>query len=404
MMKSLIIEIKMYKKILNSLILLPFLWLFSGFLLLKDGDKIMISMMIISILTSLLCYNSQIIKKNLKHNSFLLVMFITTAYLIFSFYYHGQSSRETRAYIGCSLFVLCFPRELLTEMLFRKLTLIGAILCFSFAFYYSTILKLDRGSWPIIAIPQADLSAVMLILSYTQIIYSRQKTQYIIATIALIFSITAIVLSDTRGVWLAICPALIYLFIKHYSSIKINWKVIFTSLIIASSLGFIMKNELHQRYEETRSEMVDITNGNLDTSFGLRLLMWKTTPNMIKGHYIIGSGDGYINRFDELYKEGLITKTLYNFQPAHFHNQYVDKLIKNGIIGLALLLALIIIPFWLANRKNDFYCNSVNGIIIVFAIAALTDVPFYYGHPLMMYLILIGTFTPMEKYNEKTHC
>lgn len=394
----------MKTKFLNALILLPILWLFSGFLLVKDGDKIMISMIIISIIVSIIKNGTSIIKKNIKDNKFLFLLIVITCYNIFSYYYHGQSSRETRAFIGCTLFILCFPKELLNDSLLRKLTLIGSISCFSFVYYYSIMLHIDRGSWPIIAIPQATLSAVIAIIAFSQFTYSYNRSQYIVAITAVVFSITAILMSETRGVFIAVILSFVFLFAKHFSQKKFNTKLVTIIFFIFISIGLTLKSDIYQRYEQTRIEMSDISRGDLNTSFGLRLLMWQTTPDMIKGHYLIGSGDGYINRFDELYNEGLISKTLHDFRPAHFHNQYIDKLIKNGIIGLVLLLLLILIPLIASLKKNNIFSDSVCGIVIIYAISALTDVPFYYGHPLMMYLILVSILTPIKVYNEKAYC
>jgi O-antigen ligase len=116
--------------------------------------------------------------------------------------------------------------------------------------------------------------------------------------------------------------------------------------------------------------------------------MWQTTPHMIEGHYILGLGESHSQRIEMLYKEGLISQSLYNFYPNDYHNQYINWLIKHGIIGLILTTLLIFSPLFFTQGSSEFQKKYIKGIVILFATAALTDVSLHQGQTIFIFCLL----------------
>ncbi len=385
------------ENIFKFLMLLPYIWLFTGLLVLRNSDKTMIVMMVIAIVATLIHRGLAPIKENLRNDKTLWLLLAVTGYAIFSYFYHGVSSREIRALLGASFFLICFPRELLTQKVLLGLTLLGSSLCLAYACYYNLYLNMGRSRWPINAIPFATMCAVFGVLAITQLSRTSSLSIKLQTILALILSLSAIVLTETRGIWLGfIVTAAIILLLKAKNK-GISWKYATIGLAAFLCIGFVVKPQIEQRIEQTQTEISTITSGNLNTSIGLRFQMWKLAPDMIKDNYILGLGNKHALRFSELYKQDLISKALFSFQPAHYHNQYLDKLIKTGIVGLFLLLALLALPLAQSKKLVTERKYQLIGISSLFAIAALTDVPFNHGQTLFTYLLLVCGLSNFKK-------
>ncbi|MGF1886499.1 O-antigen ligase family protein [Photobacterium profundum] len=392
------------ENVFKLLILLPYIWLFTGLLVLRNSDKTMIVMMIIAIAATLFHRGLVPIKENLKNDKTLWVLLVITGYAIFSYFYHGISSREVRALIGASLFLICFPRELLTQKVLLGLTLLGSSLCLAYACYYNLYLNIGRSRWPINAIPFATMCAIFGVLAITQLSRTSSLSVRLQATLTLILCLTAIIFTETRGIWLGFTIAAAIILLLKVKNNGINWKYAAIGITAFLSIGFMTKPQIEQRIVQTQTEIKSITSGNLNTSIGLRFQMWKLAPDMLRDNYILGLGNNHKLQFTELYKENFITKELYRFKPAHYHNQYLDKLIKNGIIGFFLLLALLALPIAQSKTLVTERKYQLIGISSLFAIAALTDVPFNHGQTLLMYLLLVCGLANHHKIAEKNDC
>ncbi|PSU49839.1 ligase [Photobacterium frigidiphilum] len=384
--------------IFKLLMLLPYIWLSTGLLVLRNSDKTMIIMMVIAIIATLIHRGLAPIKENLRNDKTLWLLLVITGYALFSYYYHGGSSREIRALIGASLFLICFPRELLTQKVLLGLTLLGSSLCLAYACYYNLYLNVGRSNWPINAIPFATMCAVFGVLAIAQLSRTSSLSVRLQAILALTLSLTGVIFTETRGIWLGFTITAAIILLLKVKNKGINWKYATIGLTAFLSIGFMAKPQLEQRIEQTQAEVNAITSGNLNTSIGLRFQMWKLAPDMLQDNYILGLGDRHALRFDELYKLGFISKELFNFKPAHYHNQYLDKLIKNGVFGLLLFLVLIIVPITQVKYVSTNRKYKIIGIVSLFAIASLTDVPFNHGQTLSMYLLLI---CGLINYNDK---
>ncbi|CAG18657.1 Putative O-antigen ligase [Photobacterium profundum SS9] len=372
--------------------------------MLRNSDKTMIVMMVIAIAATLFHRGLAPIKENLKKDKTLWVLLAITGYALFAYFYHGGSSREIRALIGASLFLICFPRELLTQRILLGLTLLASSLCLAYACYYNLYLNIGRSRWPINAIPFATMCATFGIVAIAQLSRTASLSVKLQAALALTLSLTAIILTETRGIWLGFTITAAIILLLKVKNKGINWKYATIGLAAFLCIGFIAKPQLEQRIEQTQTEIKSIASGNLGTSIGLRFQMWKLAPDMLKDNYILGLGDKHALRFDKLYNQDFVSKKLFNFQPAHYHNQYLDKLIKSGMFGLLLFLVLLIVPIIQSKTLVIERKHQLIGISSLFAIAALTDVPLNHGQTLLTYLLLVCGLANHHKTSKKNNC
>ncbi|GHA43909.1 O-antigen ligase family protein [Photobacterium aphoticum] len=383
------------KTLLNAGMLLPIIWLFSGMLLMRSGDKPMVGFAIVAIIASICAYGFNMAKSNIKNDKFLWVLLATTGYALFSYHYHGLSSRELRALLTASLFLVFFPHHLLNRYL-HVLLLIGSLSSLGFAFYWGVYLGVDRGLWDINAIPQATMSAALGLLSLVSALYLSNPKRTI-CLLAFFLSTAAVLISQTRGIWLSyfVLIALFIIFqIRHVLTSK---KGLLACVAILIAGGFSLHPIVEKRIGETQYEISQIMNGNLNTSIGLRLQMWALAPKIIDDNWLLGLGEEHKQKFNELYQQGSVSQALKHLNPAHYHNQYIDKIIKGGVVGLSLFIALLIIPLLSLTKSTYMHRYILVALVLLYAIASLTDVPFNHAQPLLLYMILVSCLmTPME--------
>ncbi|PKH05366.1 O-antigen ligase [Moritella sp. Urea-trap-13] len=381
----------MTDKLLKILILMPFIWTFTGLLLLRNGDKLMIVAIMISIIATLLSYGFDSIKKNI-HDKGLWIVLVVTGYTAFSYYYHGASSREIRALVGVLLLLLTFPRELINTHVLKWLLFFGSIFLFLSSYYFSVYLHLIRGAWPINAIPHGTMGATIAILALVCLLNERESRNKIILACALLISISGLVMNPTRGIWLAL---LIAAFVILSPKIKMfSWKYSLIFIAIFAFALYVEKPRIEQHVMTvTQSEIKDIKVGNFNNSIGVRLQLWMAAAKNTAVNPILGSGDGHQKLLEKLSLEGDVISVVTMF--SHYHNQFLDRLVKGGIVGLMLLLTIFIYPFY--STSAGIYRQIAIAVVTVYAVAGLTDVPLNHGAPLFMYLLLMFT---LKNHNE----
>lgn len=395
----------MFKKhLINGLILLPFIWLSTGMLILRNGDKTMVAMVIISLIITFAVYGLTTLKHNLATNKLLWLLFIICSYFLFSYFYHGLSSREIRAFIAATLLVAVFPLSLLTKKTIIILTLTGAVISTSYAYYYTFYVGLGRN-WPLNPIPYGTIMASISVIALSLCLTSTSYKEKVVTFLAFILGSYSLILSESRGVWLGYIVTLAVIFIIFITTkkIKITWRSAAIICVVIAGVSVISKPLISQRLSQTQQEYNDIKSGNMNTSIGLRLQMWQSAPMIIEHHELLGQGDQYIQVLDKLFHQGRISQVLYTYQPAHFHNQFIDYIVKKGIIGLILLLCLFILPLRLLKSASPLQRYITISLVSLFAVASLTDVPFNHGQTIFMYLFWLGCFTTTSNNEHVNH-
>ncbi len=368
------------------------MWSFTGLLLLRNGDKLMVVAIVVSIIATLLNYGIDSIKQNI-HDKGLWLVLTVTGYAVFSYYYHGASSREMRTLLGTTLLLLTFPRELINARILKWLTVLGSIVLFLSTYYFSVVLHLPRANWPINAIPHGTMGATITVLSLVFLINAKNYRDRIILAFALLMSVSGLVMNPTRGIWLALIIAVMIILFSKLKIKQINWKYVLISMVILSLATYAAKAKFEQRIKYTQAEITKIQSGNLNTSIGIRLQLWMAASKISTTNPILGNGDNHQLLLEQLAEQDVVTKIVTRF--SHYHNQYLDQMVKRGIIGVILLFAVLIYP--LLSTSKGINRQIAIAVVTVYAVAGLTDVPLNHGAPLFMYLLLMFT---LKKNNE----
>lgn len=97
-----------------------------------------------------------------------------------------------------------------------------------------------------------------------------------------------------------------------------------------------------------------------------RPIIWRSAIQVIRNHLIFGVGIGDVKTelMTEYQKTG--NKDLIEKQ-YNVHNQFLEILLEDGMVGLLLFMALVIFMFWIAfSRKSVLYLLFLVMIILFF--------------------------------------
>ncbi len=206
---------------------------------------------------------------------------------------------------------------------------------------------------------------------------------------------TALIICQSRGIWISISLTLIfaiYIIIKFklFEIFKRNkrWLIIlfFTFLII--TIIYSTDNPLNKSAITVPRRAIS-TFDEQDPSINTRLLMWKTTFNMIKDKPLLGSGIGtfkmnYLDYQAEFLKDNPYY-IKYSGKAGEAHNEYLQMWAELGVIGLGIFLSIIFIFCNLVweflkeekNSKKKLICWSLILGIICFLFHSLFTFPLH---------------------------
>jgi len=130
----------------------------------------------------------------------------------------------------------------------------------------------------------------------------------------------------------------------HY---KFNFKSILTAILLITVIftaAYQFSEKFQIRVAAAKSDIINITKGNLSTSLGVRLATYSVATDIFIENPLIGVGVGDFTdaASDALYKNNHgFEDEIINFIPKyHFHSQYLNVLVQGGIIGLFLLISI----------------------------------------------------------------
>lgn len=187
-----------------------------------------------------------------------------------------------------------------------------------------------------------------------------------------ISGLAASIWSQTRGGWIAVGFVLIWIFATAAKKWHRGKLAIASIMIVIIMIIPILHTDslVVKRINEAVSEVNSfIVNNKQDTSVGIRLAMWGVAIDGIKDAPLIGHGkQGWIDARDAAIKDGRLSS--FSAGLSHIHNEYIDVAFKRGMVGLALLLSMYLIPMLfyfrphLHDERESVRALSVAGMVV----------------------------------------
>lgn len=372
----------------SILILLPYLFLFSGVSLFANDDKRMVLLSVIALTAIVLVHRARFIKDNIRN-----LLFITTllfaVYIVIHNQYRDGSSSLIRAYSAPLLLLLFYPIQILTKKVWVGLCLLCSVLVFVNSVYYTFYLGLERNAGLMNVIPYATFCSGIGVLSFHHALQNIKSKTGIITLVSFLLSCTAVILTLSRGVWLALLAALVVMLCFHAKNLKHLSRYFATFIISSAVLLFVFKDQVEARVDQTMTEVHRIQSGDLGTSIGIRFQIWQAAYYISQEHFWLGIGNEIVPEIERLNQEGKASRDIIKFRVYHFHNQFIDALVRFGFIGLLLFLPIYLIPIYIAAKSNHSCRVALLGLSTLYIIASLTDVPFYHSQTVLLYIMLM---------------
>jgi O-antigen ligase len=168
-------------------------------------------------------------------------------------------------------------------------------------------------------------------------------------------------ISSRAGILAGILLIPVYFFIRlrKLKRSRLTFLVILAALTV--SFPLLLKNQRVQYlYDKlTRQETVG------ENKQEPRMIIWKSSFRLIKENILFGVGIGDVrnelaNDYEDLGEEDMAQKRL------NAHNQFIEVLLENGIIGLVLFLVILSFMTYFAVKDKNLIYGMFLFIILLF--------------------------------------
>ncbi len=136
----------------------------------------------------------------------------------------------------------------------------------------------------------------------------------------------------------------------HLALVRKRWAAtgaVLALLLVAVGASYAVAPRLYWRIVYSAEKMLAGEPGDG------RQIMWQCGMELVDGHELIGRGcDGYWEELRERYRAHDFAE---GYMPERYntHNQYLETLIALGVVGTAVLLAMIVCPVVTALRRRN---------------------------------------------------
>lgn len=202
----------------------------------------------------------------------------------------------------------------------------------------TTIIEVNRN----VLIPElAALSVVNFIIYLTN--RNQLKSNYLryLLVLSVIVNIISVVLSEVRTAILVYFSIIPVLFVLDRSLLKKYFP-----LLAIAGIGLIGLFFLTGRMQEGIQNLLQYQTGQSDSSWGIRIELWKQGTLAFKENPIFGWG---LSPFQKTLEAGFSFPV--NFNAQHYHNDFVNLLVSGGLISAFGWVATNVLLLWCS--KND---------------------------------------------------
>lgn len=205
--------------------------------------------------------------------------------------------------------------------------------------------------------------------------------------------------SGSRGGWVGLPFVLLVLYRGYGRHLPSVLKVgaLLAVVIGGGLMYFVPQTGVQLRVHEAFNDVALYASGeSLTTSVGARFEMWKGAYQLILEKPFTGWGEnGYKQGMQILADEGVVNAVVTKY--GHAHNEFIDAFAKRGMIGLAILLALFLVPMRLFASQItadnlELRALAVAGVLLPVAYIdfGLTQVFLTHNSGVMMYAFLLA--------------
>ena len=203
-----------------------------------------------------------------------------------------------------------------------------------------------------------------------------------VAGVLFLLGFAALIINGTRGAWVALAP--VFIVLMGYYSLQ-NKKLLAICLAFLVIAGGVLSTSKNFTYK------LNTTIKRTDASTRERYAIWEGAFNMFKDHPILGVGLG---QYKDNYQKKYILKKARERKLTHAHNNVMQMLAENGIVGCVGFLSLV---FYIIGRNClDFlkrrcpYSLVITASTFALFVQGLTEYNFGNSAVMKSYWLLLG--------------
>lgn len=205
-----------------------------------------------------------------------------------------------------------------------------------------------------------------------------------------------IILSGTRALWpaLFIVPIVVGLIYRKHLLSRGFGRAVATLLVLTVCIGVLTANFIETRIELAVQDVsTALDDDNYSGSFGRRLVIWRIGAELFEEAPIFGQGPGNAKH---LLAERSLKLTGTELEYTHYHDVFLNFAVRDGILGVLVVLAMILAPLILAARhpRDEFGTYGfafLAGMEIAFLLSGAIGIMF--GQDIMDALFMISAIT-----------
>ena len=202
--------------------------------------------------------------------------------------------------------------------------------------------------------PFALVAAVLYCITLVTAVHRRDRMREI-ALLAALAAAGALILSGMRSLWpILVLAPLVPLFVFRSRIGRAAFgRIALLACVAALLLGYLSYDIVQPRVAVIAEDYARIVHqSDYDNSLGQRLKMWRVGLEVAAEKPIFGRGPGEVMNLPEEAGEGGRGEPVYTY--THFHNFLVNAMVRSGIVGLAAVLFMLVLPVWIcASRPRD---------------------------------------------------
>lgn len=246
------------------------------------------------------------------------------------------------------------------------------------------------------AIQFGDIAMLFACLLLAGFSWAKQRSKLMVSLflLGIASGIFASLLSGARGGWLALPFAVGFFYITNDFHKNTKQSFIFASALLCLVVVvylFQQSGFLQMRIQEAMSDLQQYTQAkNSNTSLGIRFTLWHTGLNLIAQHPFIGWGS--VANYVSITGDSSDIFQRFN----HFHNEFLDAVVKRGLLGGLALLVVYCLPalvFYYQLTECSVQSKPLvhAGLMLVLAtlIFGLTQSFFSHSSGVMVYVFMV---------------
>jgi len=195
-----------------------------------------------------------------------------------------------------------------------------------------------------------DIALVLGLLAVVSLDWWRKDPPIVrvVKIAGLLAGLGASLLSGSRGGWAAIPIAALLILMAGRR--RQSWQrivLIPLGVVVVLVATYALSGTVRDRIGEISSDLASYTQGNKDTSVGIRLQLYDAALELIERQPVFGLGDeGFRDEMKSLAQQGQLTPLAAQFGQGETHNQLLAYAANYGLIGGAMLLGIYVVPIW----------------------------------------------------------